>query len=259
MAKAKDVIEKGAKEAATLPMALGVVAVLSSGTVISTYMGLFGGSKVVRTGALAVLTASLLGWAAVGGSRMGAQMKGGARAFSGTLGLMSLVALVQEVTGMNGQTMESQVYANGDGRIFGDITSEDTYSPIGTVSNGAESFAAEEYHQDESPSWNPLDLGQYNPLDSHHQDIGYAPPVWVSDSVPNVSQQPMVATANNVDVGGTVVGGNADVIKSYIRPSTTYNSAGFTGHGVSTAFSAEKAQIGNHVNGSMGQGSIIGQ
>ena len=259
MAKAKDVIEKGAKEAATLPMALGVVAVLSSGTVISTYMGLFGGSKVVRTGALAVLTASLLGWAAVGGSRMGAQMKGGARAFSGTLGLMSLVALVQEVTGMNGQTMESQVYANGDGRIFGDITSEDTYSPIGTVSNGAESFAAEEYHQDESPSWNPLDLGQYNPLDSHHQDIGYAPPVWVSDSVPNVSQQPMVATANNVDIGGTVVGGNADVIKSYIRPSTTYNSAGFTGHGVSTAFSAEKAQIGNHVNGSMGQGSIIGQ
>ena len=251
--------EKGAKEAATLPIALGVVAVLSSGTVISTYMGLFGGSKVVRTGALAVLTASLLGWAAVGGSRMGAQMKGGARAFSGTLGLMSLVALVQEVTGMNGQTMESQVYANGDGRIFGDITSEDTYSPIGTVSNGAESFAAEEYHQDESPSWNPLDLGQYNPLDSHHQDIGYAPPVWVSDSVPNVSQQPMVATANNVDIGGTVVGGNADVIKSYIRPSTTYNSAGFTGHGVSTAFSAEKAQIGNHVNGSMGQGSIIGQ
>ena len=38
MAKAKDVIEKGAKEAATLPMALGVVAVLSSGTVISTYI-----------------------------------------------------------------------------------------------------------------------------------------------------------------------------------------------------------------------------
>ena len=61
MAKAKDVIEKGAKEVATLPMALGVVAVLSSGTVISTYMGLFGGSKVVRTGALALLTASLLG------------------------------------------------------------------------------------------------------------------------------------------------------------------------------------------------------
>ena len=259
MAKAKDVIEKGAKEATTLPMALGVVAVLSSGTVISTYMGLFGGSKIVRTGALALLTASLLGWAAVGGSKMSAQMKGGARAFSGTLGLMSLVALVQEVTGMNGQTMESQVFPNGDGRIFGDITEDATYSPIGTVSNDAETFAAEQYHVDESPSWNPLDLGQYNPMDSHHQDIGYAPPVWVSDSVPEVEQKQMVATANNVDVGGTVIGGSADVIKSYLQPTTTYNSAGFTGHGVSTAFSAESAQIGNHVQGSRGQGNIIGQ
>ena len=259
MAKATDVIEKGAKQATTLPMALGVVAVLSSGTVISTYMGLFGGSKIVRTGALAVLTASLLGWAAVGGSRMSAQMRGGARAFSGTLGLMSLVALVQEVTGLNGQHLASDVFPNGDGRIFGDITEDATYSPIGTVSNDAESFAAEQYHVDETPSWNPLDLGQYNPMDSHHQDIGYAPPVWVSDSVPNVEQQQMVATANNVDVGGTVVGGSADVINSYLQPTTTYNSAGFTGHGVSMAFQAESAQIGNHVQGARGQGSIIGQ
>ena len=174
MADVKKVLETGAKEAVTTEScALGVVAVLASGTIISSYMGLFGRSRAVRTLALGALSASLFGYAAVGGASLSGRMKTGAKAFSGTLGLMTLVALVQEV--MGGKTsMESQVYPVGEGRVIGSMTSEDTFSPIGTVSNNAETFAAEEAPVAESPSWNPIDMSQYNPLDGQHQDMGYA-------------------------------------------------------------------------------------
>ena len=257
MAEIKQVLETGAKEATSMTTVLGVVAVLASGTIISTYMGLFGRSRVVRTVALGALSASLFGYAAVGGSGMGDKMRTGAKAFSGTLGLMALVALVQDLMGK--ASMESHVYPVGEGRIIGSMTTQDTFSPIGTVSNNAETFAAEETPVDESPSWNPIDMGQYNPLDGHHQDMGYAPPGWMSDAVPEVSQELPTADAGNVNVGGSFVGNFADVINSYLVPSTTMNSAGFTGNGVPVAFYADSGEVGNMVKGAEGQGRIMGQ
>lgn len=258
MADVKTVLETGAKEATTTDAALGVVAVLASGTIISSYMGLFGRSRAVRSLALGALSASLFGYAAIGGSSLSGRMKTGAKAFSGTLGLMSLVALVQEVLG--GRTsMESQVYPVGEGRVIGSMTSEDTFSPLGTVSNNAETFAAEEAPVEESPSWNPIDMGQYNPLDGQHQDMGYAPPIWMGDAVPEVQEEAKTAHAGNVDVGGTVIGGSMDVIKSYLTPSNTMNSAGFTGNGVPVAFYADSGEVGNMLKGAEGQGRIMGQ
>jgi hypothetical protein len=173
---------------------------------------------------------------------------------------MSLVALVQDLMGGN-NSMESHVYPVGEGRILGSLTSEDTYSPIGTVSNNAEEFAAESFSapQEESPSWNPIDMGQYNPLDGHHQDIGYAPPVWMGSELPEISESVRTAHAGNVNVGGTVIGGSEDVIKSYLVPSNTINSAGFTGYGVPVAFYADSGEVGNMVKGAEGVGRIMGQ
>lgn len=259
MVQIKETLEKGAKEAVSTDTLLGVVAVLASGTVISSYMGLFGGSRTVRMVALGALTAGLFGYATVGGEGMGTESRKGLRAFTGTLGLMSLVALVREVLMGGSSEMESQVYPVGEGRIIGSMTSEDTFSPIGTVSNNAESFAAEGVPQDESPSWNPIDMGQYNPMDAHTQDMGYAPPVWMGDEVPEVSEQPKTAHAGNVNVGGTVVGSATDAIKSYLVPSNTVNSAGFTGNGVPEAFYADSGEIGNMMKGAEGFGRITGQ
>jgi len=257
MANLQEVMKEGAKEATTMTTALGVVAVLASGTIISSYMGLFKG-KTVRTVALGALSASLFGYAAIGGVGLSENMRKGARAFSGTLGLMALVALVSDMMG-GSDSMEGHVYPVGEGRIIGSLTSEDTYSPIGTVSNNAETFAAESEPVDESPSWNPIDMGQYNPMDGHHQDMGYAPPVWMGDAMPEVTEEVKTANANNVDVGGLVVGGSADVIKSYLVPSNTVNSAGFSGNGVPVAFYADSGEVGNMMKGAQGQGRIMGQ
>ena len=42
-------VETGARDLATVPTLLGVAAVLSSGAIISSYMGLFGGkTRLVR-------------------------------------------------------------------------------------------------------------------------------------------------------------------------------------------------------------------
>jgi len=258
MAKLTETLEQGAKEAVSTDTLLGVVAVLASGTVITSYMGLWGGSRTVRLVALGALTAGLFGYATVGGAGMGESKRKGLKAFTGTLGLMSLVQLVREVLG-GSSSMESQAFPVGEGRIIGSMTSEDTYSPIGTVSNNAESFAAESFAYEESPSWNPIDMGQYNPLDGHTQDLGYAPPVWMGDAVPEIAEQPRTAHAGNVNVGGTVIGGADDIIKSYLVPSNTVNSAGFTGNGVPVAFYADSGEVGNMVKGSEGFGRIMGQ
>jgi len=77
----------------------------------------------------------------------------------------------------------------------------------------------------------------------------------MAESVPTVSQNPMVVDASNLDVTGK----SADVFNSWILPSVMRNSAGNSGHGVIQNFGAEHGRKGNHVQGSMGYGSIIGQ
>ena len=93
-----DTVEEGARELASVPMLLGVAAVLSSGAVISSYMGLFGSrSQLVRNVGLGVFASALVGYAARGDALFEGEMSRGVQAFSGTLGLLAFAQLIRNI------------------------------------------------------------------------------------------------------------------------------------------------------------------
>jgi len=255
-----ETVEDGARELATVPMLLGVSAVLSSGVIISSYMGLFGArSQMIKNVGLAVFASALVGYAGVGDSIFEGEMRRGVQAFSGTLGLLAFAQLIRNVRsdGFMAENFDV-VYPTGDGSVIGQTTATTTTDPLGqqpgiTTPNDLLQEQLDYRHEYEVVDYR--DLGQYSPLDSHRADIGHAPPVWMAESVPTVSQNPMVVDASNLDVTGK----SADVFNSWILPSVMRNSAGNSGHGVIQNFGAEHGRKGNHVQGSMGYGSIIGQ
>ena len=77
----------------------------------------------------------------------------------------------------------------------------------------------------------------------------------MAESVPTITQQPMIVEAASLDKTGK----SADPFSSYIMPSIMMNSAGTSGHGVIQNFGAEHGRMGNHLHGSIGNGSVMGQ
>ena len=252
-------VETGARDLMSVPSLLGVAAVLSSGAVISSYMGLFGKrTRLVRMTALGVLASSLVGYAATGASGFTGGMQRGAQAFTATLGLMAFAQLVRDVMqgGLPKMEFGAQEILNepsGDGRIIGQQTSTESFTPIAEdpVPNDILLEQTDYRHKYDTVEW--LDLGQYQPLDSHRSDIGHAPPVWMAESVPSVSQQPMQANASTISPTGV----SQSVYNEWIRPSITMGSASPSGHGVIEWWGAER--MGNNVHAADGHGSVIGQ
>ena len=257
-----DTVEEGARELASVPMLLGVAAVLSSGAVISSYMGLFGSrSQLVRNVGLGVFASALVGYAARGDTLFEGEMSRGVQAFSGTLGLLAFTQLIRSIhsEGFMAEGDPSDiVYPDGDGSVIGQTTTTTTTDPLGqqagaSTPNNLLQDQLDYRHEYEVVDYR--DLGQYNPLDSHRADIGHAPPVWMAETVPTIRQDPMVVDASNLDVTGK----SADVFNSWILPTVMRNSAGNSGHGVIQNFGAEYGRKGNHVQGAVGYGSIMGQ
>ena len=246
----KETVGLGARELTTMPMLLGVAGVLSSGAVISSYMGLFGErSRLVRLAALGVFSAAMVGYAGLGAAGFSGRMREGVQAFTGTLGLLAFADLVRDLLsgGMPALEVSAENYPEGEGRVLGQQTADAAFTPM---DNGAQS--------EDTLSMMGVDvrdLGQYSPLDSHHQDIGHAPPVWMAESVPTVAQKTMVADAQSI----TPTGKSDDPFAMWVMPSIMNNSAGFSGHGVIQNFGSEYGRKGNMVQGSEGYGSIIGQ
>ncbi len=254
-----DTIEQGAREMATVPMILGVAAVLSSGAVISSYMGLFGDrSRAVRQVGLAVFSAALIGYAGAGASLFEGEMRRGVQAFSGTLGLLAFAQLIRDIRSEGFLSEADIVYPTGDGSVIGQTTATTTTDPLGQqpgASTPNDLFQEQIDYRHEYEIVDYRDLGQYSPLDSHRADIGHAPPVWMAETVPTVRQNPMVVDAAAMEPTGK----SADVFSSWILPSVMTNSAGYSGHGVIENFGAEVGRMGNHVQGAIGYGSVLGQ
>ena len=121
-----DTVEEGARELASVPMLLGVAAVLSSGAVISSYMGLFGSrSQLVRNVGLGVFASALVGYAARGDGMFEGEMSRGVQAFSGTLGLLAFAQLIRNIRS-DGFMAEGDpsdlVFPTGDGSVIGQTT-----------------------------------------------------------------------------------------------------------------------------------------
>jgi hypothetical protein len=257
-----DTVEDGARELASVPMLLGVAAVLSSGAIISSYMGLFGSrSNLVRNVGLGVFASALVGYAARGDTLFEGEMSRGVQAFSGTLGLLAFAQLLRNIRS-HGFLAEGDisdiVYPSGDGSVIGQTTSTTTTDPLGQQAGAStpnDLFQEQIDYRHEYEVVDYRDLGQYNPLDSHRADIGHAPPVWMAETVPTIHQNPMIVDAAALEPTGK----SADPFASYILPSIMMNSAGYSGHGVIENFGAEYGRMGNHVNGSIGNGSVMGQ
>ncbi len=257
-----DTVEEGARELASVPMLLGVAAVLSSGAVISSYMGLFGSrSQLVRNVGLGVFASALVGYAARGDALFEGEMSRGVQAFSGTLGLLAFAQLIRNVRS-DGFMAEGDpsdiVFPDGDGSVIGQTTATTTTDPLGQQAGASTPNNLLQDQLDYRREYEVVDyrdLGQYNPLDSHRADIGHAPPVWMAESVPTITQNPMIVEAASLDKTGK----SADPFNAYIMPSIMMNSAGMSGHGVIENFGAEHGRMGNHLNGSMGNGSVMGQ
>lgn len=257
-----DTVEEGARELASVPMLLGVAAVLSSGAVISSYMGLFGSrSQLVRNIGLGVFASALVGYAARGDGMFEGEMSRGVQAFSGTLGLLSFAQLIRNIRS-DGFMAEGDpsdlVFPTGDGSVIGQTTMTTTTDPLGQQAGASTPNNLLQDQLDYRREYEVVDyrdLGQYNPLDSHRADIGHAPPVWMAETVPTITQNPMVVDASNLDVTGK----SADVFNTWILPSVMRNSAGNSGRGIIQNFGAEHGRKGNHVQGAVGYGSIMGQ
>ena len=253
-------VETGARDLVSIPSLLGVAAVLSSGAVISSYMGLFGKrTRLVRMTALGVLASSLVGYAATGARGFTGDMRTGAQAFTATLGLMAFAQLVRDLMqgglpkiefGSEGEILNEP---SGDGRIIGQQTATESFTPIAEdpVPNDILLEQKEYRHKYDTVEWR--DLGQYQPLDSHRSDIGHAPPVWMAEKVPSVSQQPLQANASTISPTGV----SQTVYNEWIRPSVTMGSAAPSGHGVIEYWGAER--MGNNMHSADGFGSVIGQ
>ena len=256
---ATSTVETGARELATVPTLLGVAAVLSSGAIISSYMGLFGSrTRLVRLTALGVFASSLVGYAATGAAGFSGGAKSGAQAFTATLGLMAFAQLVNDLIkgGVPKLELASEEIVNepsGDGRIIGQQTATESFTPLAEDPTVNDLNMDRTTYRHEYDRVDYRDLGQFAPLDSHRSDIGHAPPVWMAETVPSVSQKAMVADATTITSTG-VADRAFDV---YVLPSLMQGSASPSGHGVIQNFGADT--MGNNVHAADGFGSVIGQ
>lgn len=256
---ATSTVETGARELATVPTLLGVAAVLSSGAIISSYMGLFGSrTRLVRLTALGVFASSLVGYSATGATGFSGGMKSGVQAFTATLGLMAFAQLVNDLLkgGMPKLELGAEEIVNepsGDGSVIGQQTATQSFTPLAEdpVVNDLNMDRTTYRHEYDRVDYR--DLGQFAPLDSHRSDIGHAPPVWMAETVPSVSQQPMVANASTI----TSTGVSDPAFNTWVLPSLMQSSASPSGHGVIQNFGADT--MGNNVHAADGFGSVIGQ
>ena len=175
-----DTVEEGARELASVPMLLGVAAVLSSGAVISSYMGLFGSrSQLVRNVGLGVFASALVGYAARGDALFEGEMSRGVQAFSGTLGLLAFAQLIRNIRS-DGFMAEGDptdiVFPDGDGSVIGQTTATTTTDPLGQQAGASTPNNLLQDQIDYRREYEVVDyrdLGQYNPLDSHRACLLY--------------------------------------------------------------------------------------
>jgi len=251
-------VETGARDLATVPTLLGVAAVLSSGAIITSYMGLFGKrTRLVRLTALGVFASSLVGYAATGAAGFSGGARSGAQAFTATLGLMAFSQLVSDL--LKGGLPKLEFGAeianepSGDGRIVGQQTATESFTPLAEDPTVNDLNMDRTTYRHEYDRVDYRDLGQFAPLDSHRSDIGHAPPVWMAETVPTVSQTPMVANASTI----TSTGVSDPAFNTWVLPSLMQSSASPSGHGVIQNFGADT--MGNNMHSADGYGSVVGQ
>jgi len=256
---ATSTVETGARELATVPTLLGVAAVLSSGAIITSYMGLFGGrTRLVRLTALGVFASSLVGYAATGASGFSGSMKSGVQAFTATLGLMAFAQMINDLLkgGMPKLELGAEEIVNepsGDGSVIGQQTATQSFTPLAEDPTVNDLNMDRTTYRHEYDRVDYRDLGQFAPLDSHRSDIGHAPPVWMAETVPSVAQQPMVANASTI----TSTGVSDPAFNNWVLPSLMQGSASPSGHGVIQNWGADT--MGNNLHAADGFGSVIGQ